>query len=96
MEYQKTKKIFQLKRNGFSDARLAKLSNKSESEISEIRSNLGIAPVFKRIDTCAAEFSANTPYMYSCYEGDGLNLAECEADPTDKNKVIILGGGQTE
>ena len=43
--------------------------------------------------TCAAEFSANTPYMYSCYEGDGLNLAECEADPTDKNKVIILGGG---
>ena len=85
--------FFQLKRNGFSDARLAKLSNKSESEISEIRSNLGIAPVFKRIDTCAAEFSANTPYMYSCYEGDGLNLAECEADPTDKNKVIILGGG---
>ncbi len=85
--------FFQLKRNGFSDARLAKLSNKSESEISEIRSYLGIAPVFKRIDTCAAEFSANTPYMYSCYEGDGLNLAECEADPTDKNKVIILGGG---
>ena len=85
--------FFQLKRNGFSDARLAKLSNKSESEISEIRSNLGVAPVFKRIDTCAAEFSANTPYMYSCYEGDGLNLAECEADPTDKNKVIILGGG---
>ena len=85
--------FFQLKRNGFSDARLAKLSNKSENEISEIRSSLGIAPVFKRIDTCAAEFSANTPYMYSCYEGDGLNLAECEADPTDKNKVIILGGG---
>ena len=85
--------LFQLKRNGFSDARLAKLSNKSENEISELRSSLGVAPVFKRIDTCAAEFSANTPYMYSCYEGDGLNLAECEADPTDKNKVIILGGG---
>ena len=85
--------LFQLKRNGFSDARLAKLSDKSENEISELRSSLGVAPVFKRIDTCAAEFSANTPYMYSCYEGDGLNLAECEADPTDKNKVIILGGG---
>ena len=85
--------LFQLKCNGFSDARLAKLSNKSENEISELRSSLGVAPVFKRIDTCAAEFSANTPYMYSCYEGDGLNLAECEADPTDKNKVIILGGG---
>ena len=85
--------LFQLKRNGFSDARLAKLSNKSENEISELRSSLGVAPVFKRIDTCAAEFSAKTPYMYSCYEGDGLNLAECEADPTDKNKVIILGGG---
>ena len=85
--------LFQLKCNGFSDARLAKLSNKSENEISELRSSLGVAPVFKRIDTCAAEFPANTPYMYSCYEGDGLNLAECEADPTDKNKVIILGGG---
>ncbi len=85
--------LFHLKRNGFSDARLAKLSNKSEDEISELRSSLGVAPVFKRIDTCAAEFSANTPYMYSCYEGDGLNLAECEADPTDRNKVIILGGG---
>ena len=85
--------LFQLKCNGFSDARLAKLSNKSENEISELRSSLGVAPVFKRIDTCAAEFSANTPYMYSCYEGDGLNHAECEADPTDKNKVIILGGG---
>ncbi|MDC3080551.1 carbamoyl-phosphate synthase large subunit, partial [Rhodospirillaceae bacterium] len=85
--------LFQLKRNGFSDARLAKLSDKSENEISELRSRLGVAPVFKRIDTCAAEFSANTPYMYSCYEGDGLNLAECEADPTDKDKVVILGGG---
>ena len=85
--------IFQLKRLGFSDARLAKLANKTENDIAELRKRFSVNPVFKRIDTCAAEFSANTPYMYSCYEGDGLNFAECEADPTTKDKIIILGGG---
>ena len=50
-------------------------------------------PVFKRIDTCAAEFESRTPYLYSCYEGDGHRPAECEAEPTDRRKVIILGGG---
>ncbi|MEC7806895.1 MAG: carbamoyl-phosphate synthase large subunit, partial [Pseudomonadota bacterium] len=85
--------IFQLKRLGFSDARLAKLANKTEKDIAELRKRFSVNPVFKRIDTCAAEFSANTPYMYSCYEGDGLNFAECEADPTTKDKIIILGGG---
>ena len=85
--------IFQLKRLGFSDARLAKLANKTEQDIAELRKRFSVNPVFKRIDTCAAEFSANTPYMYSCYEGDGLNFAECEADPTTKDKIIILGGG---
>jgi carbamoyl-phosphate synthase large subunit len=54
---------------------------------------MGIRPVFKRIDTCAAEFASRTPYLYSCYEGDGLRPAECEAEPTDRRKVIILGGG---
>ena len=85
--------IFQLKRLGFSDARLAKLANKTEKDIAELRKRFSVNPVFKRIDSCAAEFSANTPYMYSCYEGDGLNFAECEADPTTKDKIIILGGG---
>ena len=85
--------IFQLKRLGFSDARLAKLANKTENDIAELRKRFSVNPVFKRIDSCAAEFSANTPYMYSCYEGDGLNFAECEADPTTKDKIIILGGG---
>ncbi len=54
---------------------------------------LGVAPVFKRIDTCAAEFPSRTPYMYSTYEGDGFAPAECEADPSDRDKVMILGGG---
>ena len=52
-----------------------------------------VRPVFKRIDTCAAEFESRTPYLYSCYEGDGVRPAECEAQPTDRRKVIILGGG---
>ncbi len=80
-----------LKNMGFSDARLAKLANTSEREVAERRRRLGVAPVYKRIDTCAAEFASQTPYMYSTYEtGDP---PECESDPSDKQKVVILGGG---
>ncbi|MFO0989205.1 MAG: carbamoyl-phosphate synthase large subunit [Alphaproteobacteria bacterium] len=80
-----------LKSMGFSDARLAKLANTSEREVAERRRRLGVTPVYKRIDTCAAEFASQTPYMYSTYEtGDP---PECESDPSDRQKVVILGGG---
>ena len=82
-----------LKQLGFSDARLARLAGVSEAAVAERRRALGVRPVFKRVDTCAAEFPAKTPYMYSCYEGDGVSPAECESDPTDRTKVVILGGG---
>jgi carbamoyl-phosphate synthase large subunit len=82
-----------LKKLGFSDARLAELTGLTEEEVSRRRDGLGIHPVFKRIDTCAAEFASQTPYMYSCYEGDGATPPECEADPSDRRKVAILGGG---
>jgi carbamoyl-phosphate synthase large subunit len=82
-----------LKRLGFSDARLAKLSGCSEAVAARLRRSLGVRPVYKRIDTCAAEFPALTPYMYSTYEGNGFEPAEDEAEPTDRTKVIILGGG---
>ena len=58
-----------------------------------MRTNLNVLPVYKRIDTCAAEFASATPYLYSTYEGDGSLEPECEAEPTDRNKVMILGGG---
>lgn len=82
-----------IKQMGFSDARLAQLTGSSEKEITARRRALNIRPVFKRIDTCAAEFASHTPYLYSTYEGNGLNLAECESRPTDKKKIVILGGG---
>lgn len=82
-----------LKKQGFSDARLAELTGLDESTVSAARIGLDVRPVFKRIDTCAAEFPSETPYMYSCYEGDGLDQPECESGPTDRQKVIILGGG---
>src|SRR5579864_2450062 len=85
--------LLRLKQMGFSDARLARLAGTSEAEASSLRHRLGVHPVYKRIDTCAAEFSSLTPYMYSCYEGDGLSPPECEADPSNRDKVIILGGG---
>jgi carbamoyl-phosphate synthase large subunit len=85
--------LLRLKQMGFSDARLARLAGTSEAQVASLRRRLGIAPVYKRIDTCAAEFPSLTPYMYSCYEGDGLSPPECEADPSDRDKVIILGGG---
>ena len=85
--------LLRLKKLGFSDARLAKLAGLAESEVSRRRRALDVTPVYKRIDTCAAEFPSLTPYMYSCYEGDGLNPAENEADVTDARKIVILGGG---
>ena len=85
--------LLRLKQMGFSDARLARLAGISEDAATALRNRLEVHPVYKRIDTCAAEFPSLTPYMYACYEGDGLSPAECEADPSDRNKVIILGGG---
>ncbi len=82
-----------IKSMGFSDARIAELTDNSEEAVAAARRAKGIVPVFKRIDTCAAEFASRTPYMYSTYEGNGLEPAECESAPTDAKKVIILGGG---
>jgi len=82
-----------LKRMGFSDPRLAELAGVEERAVAAERRRLRIHPVYKRIDTCAAEFPSLTPYMYSTYEGDGLSEPECEADPSDRRKVVILGGG---
>jgi len=88
-----TKALLELKKKGFSDDRLGELTKLSPTEVAKRRRALGVRPVFKRIDTCAAEFESRTPYFYSCYEGDGHRPAECEANPTAAKKVIILGGG---
>ena len=85
--------LLMLKSMGFSDDRLARLTGLSPADVSARRAALGIAPVFKRVDTCAAEFPSRTPYMYSTYETDGGGAAECESDPTARDKVVILGGG---
>ena len=85
--------LLRLKKLGFSDVRLAVLTGKTEDEVAAARRALRVTPVYKRIDTCAAEFASATPYMYSCYEGDGVTAAECEAEPSERQKVIILGGG---
>jgi carbamoyl-phosphate synthase large subunit len=82
-----------IKAMGFSDARIARLVGKRESEVSGVRRRLGVTPAFKRIDTCAAEFRAITPYMYSTYEVPTSGKVECESEPTDRRKVVILGGG---
>jgi carbamoyl-phosphate synthase large subunit len=76
-----------LKRKGFSDARLGMLVDMSEKAIRQKRRELDVVPVYKRVDTCAAEFATSTAYLYSTYE------EECEADPTDRRKIMILGGG---
>ncbi|GFO69317.1 carbamoyl-phosphate synthase (glutamine-hydrolyzing) [Geomonas limicola] len=82
------KEIFwDAKRFGFSDKYLGQLWNLSEVKVRALRQGAGIKPVFKRVDTCAAEFVAHTPYLYSTYE------EECEAEPTNKKKIMILGGG---
>ena len=76
-----------LKKKGFSDRRLAKLLKSTEGEVRARRHSMGIRPVYKRVDTCAAEFATNTAYMYSSYD------EECEAEPTSKKKIMVLGGG---
>ena len=81
-----------LKQMGFSDARLAALAERPEGDIAADRRSAGVVALYKRIDSCAAEFESDTPYLYSTYEGlDGLS--ECEARPSSREKVIILGGG---
>jgi len=76
-----------LKRKGFSDRRLAKLLGMKEQDLRALRHELGVRPVYKRVDTCAAEFATTTAYMYSTYE------EECEANPTARDKIMVLGGG---
>ena len=82
-----------LKMFGFTDARLATLTGRDEGQIRRARLRLGVKAVFKRIDTCAAEFEAQTPYMYSTYESPAMGEVECEARPSNAKKVVILGGG---
>jgi len=79
-----------LKQKGFSDRRLAKQFKTSDTAVRARRHALGVRPVYKRVDTCAAEFATNTAYLYSTYEAEG---SECEAAPTDKKKIMVLGGG---
>ncbi|MBT1071581.1 carbamoyl-phosphate synthase large subunit [Pelotalea chapellei] len=79
--------LFEAKQFGFSDKTLAKLCGKTEADIRTLRHSYGVKPVYKRVDTCAAEFVAHTPYLYSTYE------EECEAEPTNRKKIMILGGG---
>ena len=79
-----------LKQKGFSDRRLAKQLKTTDTAIRDARKALGVRPVYKRVDTCAAEFATNTAYLYSTYEAEG---SECEAEPTDKKKIMVLGGG---
>lgn len=80
-------RLRQLKRKGFSDERLAELTGNQETDIRKLRQKDNIRPVFKRVDSCAAEFASTTAYMYSSYED------ECESDPTEKQKIMVLGGG---
>jgi len=91
----KAEAFIKLKARGFSDARLAELCGLDETDVARARHELGVRPVYKRIDTCAAEFEAKTPYLYSTYEtaAYGQSEAECEALPTDRRKAVILGGG---
>jgi carbamoyl-phosphate synthase large subunit len=80
--------LFEIKQQGFSDRQIAFATNTSEDEVRSYRKGLGIVPVYKMVDTCAAEFEALTPYYYSTYEA-----VESEVLPSDKRKVMILGGG---
>ena len=87
LESLQKEQLFQLKRKGFADSRIASLLGESESRVRRYRHELAIRPVYKRVDTCAAEFATSTAYMYSTYE------EECEAEPGDRQKVMVLGGG---
>jgi carbamoyl-phosphate synthase large subunit len=79
--------LYALKRKGFSDARLAQLLGVKEADVRGKREELGVQPIYKRVDTCAAEFSTDTAYMYSSYD------EECEANPSDRDKIMVIGGG---
>ena len=85
-------KLRAVKALGFSDCQLGRITGKPEATVTAARQKLGVLPVYKRIDTCAAEFAADTPFMYSTYEG-GFGVPACESRPTNAKKVIILGGG---
>ncbi len=86
--------LLRLKQLGFSDARLAELSGLEEGDLARLRGHLDVRPIYKRVDTCAAEFPSRTPYMYSAYEaGHDDRPPECEADVSDRRKIAILGGG---
>ena len=87
------KEFSYIKSIGFSDRKIAELTNSSIKDIQKKRRSLKIFPVFKKIDTCAAEFKSETPYMYSTYQKLEGNLSACESNPTKKEKIIILGGG---
>ena len=82
-----------IKSLGFSDDKIAELTKTTVNEVKKQREQLGAFPVFKKIDTCAAEFKSETPYMYSTYQNFSGDLPACEANPTNKEKIIILGGG---
>ena len=82
-----------IKSIGFSDEKIAEITGKSKKEVQKQRKKLGVFPVYKKIDTCAAEFKSETPYMYSTYQNLTSNKSACEANPTNKKKIIILGGG---
>ncbi len=79
--------LYALKRKGFSDARLAQLLGVKEADVRGKREELGVLPIYKRVDTCAAEFATDTAYMYSSYD------EECESNPTDRDKIMVIGGG---
>src|SRR5690606_6492444 len=81
------RRLRQLKRKGFSDARIAELTGTGESAVRALRKAFDVRPVYKRVDSCAAEFATSTAYLYSTYED------ECEAAPTDREKIMVLGGG---
>ncbi len=87
LESLQKEQLWKLKRKGFSDSRIATLVGEPESRVREHRHALGIRPVYKRVDTCAAEFETSTAYLYSTYE------EECEAEPTGRKKIMVLGGG---
>ena len=85
--------LLHYKKLGLSDARLAQLAQTTENHVLCQRHQLGIRPVYKTVDTCAAEFESSTSYLYSCYEGHSLTEPECEAYPSHRKKIIILGSG---
>ncbi|GAB2183876.1 carbamoyl-phosphate synthase large subunit [Roseibium sp. LAB1] len=88
-----TANLRKLKAMGFSDARLASLADLDATDVAKLRKELDVHPVYKRIDTCAAEFASPTAYMYSTYEAPFMGKPACEAHPSDRKKVVILGGG---